>query len=153
MSLIRWNPLGEVDALHNRIAQLFRDFPTMTDDDESTAIGWAPRVDICEQDGKLVVRADLPGIPREKIEVAVREHCLILRGERAYTKTSKEANAYRSERGYGKFFRSFSLPPNVDEDHVEAELSDGVLTVTMQQTKEAKSKAIPIRCPAGSKKM
>jgi HSP20 family protein len=102
-------------------------------------------VDIHETAAELVVRAELPGVPREGVQVEVKEGVLTLRGERRYQKEVKEESCHRMECSYGSFYRSFSLPPSLDPGKVEATLKDGVLEVRVGKREASKPKQIAVK--------
>ena len=110
---------------------------------------WAPPVDIYETEGKdLVIRAELPDMNREDIEVTVEHHTLTLRGTRALPANVKEAQYRRVERAYGTFNRSFTLPKTVDTSKVTAEYRNGVLTLTLPFREEARPRTITVEVAA-----
>jgi HSP20 family protein len=101
-------------------------------------------VDIYENGDSLVLKAELPGINPDDVEIRVEDNTLYLKGERKFEKEVKEQNYHRVERSYGTFTRTFSLPNSVDADKVAANYKDGVLTLTMPKKEEAKPKTIKI---------
>jgi HSP20 family protein len=105
---------------------------------------WAPPVDIYENGDSLVLKAEVPGINPDDVEIRVEDNTLYLKGERKFEKEVKEQNFHRVERSYGTFTRTFSLPNSVDADKVSANYQDGVLTLTMPKKEEAKPKTIKI---------
>lgn len=88
-------------------------------------------VDVVTQDGNLVVRAEIPGMAAEDIDVSVANGALIIRGERRHEDVHESENVHRIERRYGSFYRSIPLPESVDEDQIVAEYKNGVLEVTV----------------------
>ena len=107
---------------------------------------WAPRVDISEDDGKIVLRADLPGVNEKDVSVKVEDNVLTLSGERKFEKETDEENFHRVERTYGTFTRSFSLPETVDTDKIKAKYDKGVLTISIPkvETKPKTERVIKI---------
>jgi len=101
-------------------------------------------VDIYENADGLVLKAELPGVNPDEVEIRVEDNTLYLKGERKFEKEVKEQNYHRVERSYGTFTRTFSLPNSVDADKVSANYKDGVLTLTMPKKEEAKPKTIKI---------
>jgi len=97
-------------------------------------------VDLSESDDALEVKADLPGLEEKDIDVALRGGLLLITGERKHESEEKKKNYYRSERSYGSFSRSIPLPCEVDHDRIEAEFKNGVLTVRMPKSREAREK-------------
>ncbi len=105
----------------------------------------SPRVDVSETDTEVKVAAELPGMDRDDIELSLDNNVLTLRGEKRHQKEEEGRNYYRSERAYGAFHRRIPLPAEVDADSAEAVYKDGVLTVTLQKTAEAKAKRITVK--------
>jgi HSP20 family protein len=107
---------------------------------------WAPRVDISEDDGKIVVKADLPGVEEKDVSVKVEDSVLTVSGERKFAKETEEENFHRVERTYGSFSRSFTLPETADTDKVSAKYDKGVLHISIPkvETKPKTAKVIKI---------
>jgi HSP20 family protein len=105
---------------------------------------WSPRVDILEQGGQLVVRADLPGLTKDNIKVEVTDDTLTIQGEREQKKEEKREGYYRSECSYGSFYRAIPLPEGADTAKAGAVIRDGVLEVTMPAPKREEARARPI---------
>ena len=145
MAIVRWEPLRDLLASQREFDRLFREAfsPTLSEGEVSTRT-WAPAVDIFENGDSLVLKAELPGINPDDVEICVEDNTLYLKGERKFEKEVKEQNYHRVERSYGTFTRSFSLPNSVDADKVGANYKDGVLTLTMPKKEEAKPKTIKI---------
>ncbi len=140
-----WSPFDEFDTLRREIDRAFGsfwDFPIREMAPAETM--WAPRVDFMERDDEYVLRADLPGMKLEDIEVQYHEGTLTLKGERKMERESKDGY-HRQERVYGTFFRSFALGAPVDAEHITATYKDGVLEVHVPKTAEARPKHIPIK--------
>jgi HSP20 family protein len=95
---------------------------------------WTPRVDMFDRNGAIVVKAELPGVKREDIEVMVEDGDLVIRGTRQEEQEVKEENVYRLERASGQIYRRIPLPDNVNLDAIDAKLSDGVLELTIPKT-------------------
>ena len=143
MTLVRWAPWQELESMNRQISRLLDDGRSGISDE--TAGHWAPSVDIRETDDALLVQAELPGIDKKDVKVEVHDGVLTISGERRYEKDVKEKNVHRVERAYGSFTRSFSLPTNIDGEHVEAEMKDGVLEVRLHKRESAKPKSIEVR--------
>ena len=107
---------------------------------------WMPRVDISEDDGKIVLRADLPGVNEKDVSLKVEDSVLTLTGERKFEKGTDEENFHRVERAYGSFARSFTLPETVDTDKISAKYDKGVLSISIPkiETKPKTPKVIKI---------
>lgn len=106
---------------------------------------WAPAVDIYENDGELVVEAELPGLEKGDIKVNVEDGVLTLKGERKLSEETKEEDYHRVERAYGTFTRSFTLPDTVDAEKISAKHKDGVLRVSLPKKPEAKPKVVDVK--------
>ena len=147
MPITRWDPYRELAVLQDRMNRMVGDFQggSRAADDVMTSGSWMPPVDIF-QNGKqeVVLKAELPGIEREDIELRVENNTLTIRGERKHERDVKEEQFHRIERSYGSFSRSFSLPDTIDTDKVKAEFKDGILTVTLPVREEAKPKQIQV---------
>ena len=96
---------------------------------------WAPQVETFRKDDKLVVRADLPGLAKDNVNIEVEDDMLLISGERSDENRDERDDYYRSERTYGRFFRAIQLPDGVDADKIEATFKDGVLEVTIPAPK------------------
>jgi HSP20 family protein len=106
---------------------------------------WAPVVDIYETDEKMVIKAELPGLKKEDIDIEVRDNTLTLKGERKFEKEIKQENYHRVERAYGSFQRSFTLPSTIKQEAIEATFKDGILEVSLPKAAEVKPKKVEIR--------
>ena len=146
MSMVRFDPCREMDQMQDRINRIFGDAYTRRHDDDLTQRGeWFPAVDIYENaNQEIVLKAELPGIVREDIDVRVENNTLTLRGERKRDTEVKQEQFHRVERSYGGFSRSFSLPSRIDTDQVRAEFKDGVLAITLPVKAEAKPRQIEV---------
>lgn len=126
----------EIDRLHRMFDNLFG---------ENLQRGWMPTVDIFETDAhEFVVKADLPDVKREDINLTFENNVLTVRGERKFSDEVKRENYHRVERQYGSFARSFTVPPTVDATRIAASFKDGVLTIRMPQREEARPKQIEV---------
>ena len=139
--LASWPTFGRFSTLRNELDRLFE---SSVGDSESLG-GWAPALDMREDKDNVVVKAELPGMKREEIEVSLHDGCLSISGERKAEENSKEAEVYRSERFVGRFQRTVTLPVAVAADKVNAQYKDGVRTITLPKSEEAKPKQITIK--------
>jgi len=130
MRLVRWDP--------------FQDLVRYTAG-TADALGWAPPVDIFEKQEQLVLRAEVPGVQREDLDVRIENGVLTLHGERKQESDVTEGNTHLTERSYGSFTRSFSLPTTVDAARIAATYKDGVLEITVPKAETAKSKKVDIK--------
>jgi HSP20 family protein len=146
MSMVRFDPFRELAHMQDRINRIFGDVYTRRFTDDVMQRGeWIPAVDIYENnDQEIVLRAELPGIAKEDIDLRVENNTLTLKGERKREQEIKDDQYHRIERSYGTFSRSFSLPSRVDTDKVRADFKDGVLTITLPLKEEARPKQIAV---------
>lgn len=107
--------------------------------------GRAPAVDIFEKEDRLVLRAEVPGVPKENLDVSIENGVLTLHGERKQESDIAEGDVHLMERSYGSFTRSFSLPTTVDAAKIAASYKDGVLEITVPKAETAKAKKIDIK--------
>src|SRR5882672_1270184 len=125
MTIVRWDP--------------FRDFGL------TASTSWAPPVDVYQvADQELMLKAELPEMSRDDIDITVENSLLTIKGEKKLSSDAKEEHFHHVERRYGTFSRSFSLPPTVDPSRVSAEYKDGVLTLRLPLREEAKPRSIKI---------
>jgi HSP20 family protein len=131
------------DMWRNAVSRVFK-APFFYEMSDSELLPWHPLADIEETEDAYVLRMDLPGINKNDIHLSIEKNVLTIRGERKHEGSEKNENYHAMERFYGKFQRSFVLPSSVDDNSVNAEYKDGVLTVTLKKKEEAKPKAIEI---------
>ena len=143
MKLIRWDPLQELVAMNNRLSRTLGEPYTSRVEDAFGA--WAPPVDVFEKDDHLVIRAEIPGLQKEDMDVRIENGVLTLRGERKQDAGIREDTAHRVERVYGRFTRSFTLPTMVDAAKVTATYKDGILEVSVPKVETAKPKRVEIQ--------
>jgi HSP20 family protein len=146
MTLVRWNdPFREFAQLQDRINRVFSDSYGRGDDGLLTSGSWVPPVDIYQNgDHEVVLKAELPDMTREDIDITVDNGTLTIRGEKKFANEVKEESYRRIERRYGTFSRSFSLPQTVDTAKVGAEYKNGVLTIRLPLREEAKPRQIKV---------
>jgi HSP20 family protein len=149
MAMTRFDPFRDLAVLQDRMNRLFNDtYGRNREDDLMSRGSWTPAVDIYEIDGALVLKAELPDLRREDIDVSVENNTLTIRGERTLDSEIKQENFHRIERPYGSFLRQFSLPPTVDPSKIAAEYKNGLLTVKLPVREEAKPRTINVEVAA-----
>jgi HSP20 family protein len=129
-----WPTLGRLANLQDELDHLF----------ESPLRAWAPALDVREDADNFVIRAELPGLKRDDINVSLQDGALVISGERTAEKMEEGVEVHRQERYYGKFQRALTLPAPVAADKIKAQYKDGILTVTLPKSEEAKPKQIDI---------
>jgi HSP20 family protein len=141
-NLNRWEPFAGNAGLESQMNRILGELFGRTQESNLTA--WAPAVDIVESEHELVVKADLPDVKPEELDIRVENNILTIRGERKFEKKVDEKNYLRVERSYGSFARSFSLANTVNSEAIKADYKDGVLTLTIPKREEAKPKQIKV---------
>jgi HSP20 family protein len=145
MSHVQWNPFRELSLLRAPGGLLFGPGAGLAERGRPEA-NWAPAVDVYETDeGALVVSAELPGVDAKDVNLTLEDGVLTISGDRKFEGASDKARVYRTERAYGSFLRSFSVPRTVDGEAVTAEHRDGTLRITLPQKEEAKPQRIAIK--------
>jgi HSP20 family protein len=139
-----WSGVGRLHNLRDEIDRLFEQPLAELARTSQLFSGWAPALDVYEDKDNLYVKAELPGMKREQIDVSLHDGTLSISGERKSEEKHQDAEVYRAERFVGKFQRSVSLPTPVAPDKVKAQYRDGVLTITLPKTEEAKPKQIDV---------
>ena len=148
MAIVRWDSSRDFAQLQDRLGRVFGDAfgrSPVAEDSLMTSGTWAPPVDIYQNgDQELVLKAELPDMTREQIDITVDNGTLTIKGEKTLTPDVKEEQFHRIERRYGTFSRSFSLPQTVDPNKVSADYKQGVLTVRLPLREEAKPRSIKV---------
>ncbi|HYV05236.1 MAG TPA: Hsp20/alpha crystallin family protein [Blastocatellia bacterium] len=138
----RWDPMGFFEMPFNRFLEgLNSPFA----EEAFPLTRWAPACDIYETPKEVVVKAELPGLKKEDVNVSIENNLLTIYGERKFEEETKKDNYHRVERTYGEFMRSFTLPTFVDFDKINAEFKDGILMLTLPKREEAKPKQIEVK--------
>jgi len=135
-----------MSVVHDPFASLrvFEDAVTRMLSEPRTARPWSPAVDIYETENELVLKADLPDVKLDDIDVRVENETLTIKGERRFEQQENSKGFQRIERSYGTFVRSFSVPATVETDKVAADYRDGVLTVTLPKKEAAKPRQVKV---------
>src|SRR5271170_5081898 len=150
--LTRWEPFRNYSTLQDQMSRLLRESyaPPPTPEEALTTTGFAPPVDIYEDEHNITLKIEVPGIDEKDIDVHIENNTLTVHGERKLEKEEKEENYRRVERQYGNFTRSFTLPNSVDPGQVSAHYEKGVLKIQLAKKAEAKPRLI--RVNVGSEK-
>jgi HSP20 family protein len=157
MTLTRWqkpeqnwglSPFRRMTTLRDEIDNLFdRTFGQLLQPERGTQLfggAWVPALDLFQDKDSLTVKAELPGMKKEDIDISLHEGFLTISGERKHEEKKKAGEVYREERYEGRFSRSVSLPSKVEADKINATYKDGVLTVVLPKAEEAKPKQIQV---------
>jgi HSP20 family protein len=146
-SITTWRPFQDLDEIERRLDEGFgqwltpkawRRFPLAEKE-------WLPAFEMFEKEDKFVVKAELPGMKQEDVDISVTDSMLSVKGEKRSEREAKEEDYYFSERSYGSFLRSIDLPSNVDTEKIEASFDDGVLVIDLPKIPEAKPKKVTVK--------
>ena len=145
MELVRWRPRRyapvapyDLDRVFDRLMQNWAGQASMPEFD------WSPSIDVSESDEEIVVKAEVPGVNPEDIDISVDDNNLVISGEKRQESEEKDRNYYRVERSYGSFRRSLPLPSGADVDSIKASSKDGILSVVIPKSSDRKSRRIEI---------
>lgn len=144
MTLVRFEPLRDMELFHNRIRRFFNDSPSY---DFNMSESFSPRIDISEDEKNILVEVEIPGVKKEDIKITLQDNILTLQGEKKKEEKEEGKNFFRTERKYGSFKRCFTLPEEIDSDKVDAKFNDGILNITLKklEVKQAKEKEIQVK--------
>ena len=141
----RWEPFRELEEIERRLESLFDRSPFSRSQEGIPAQQWYPQVDISEDEKEYSIKADLPEVAKTDVKVSFREGVLEIAGERKQEKKETTRRFHRTERTYGAFMRSFTLPAAAEGERAKAEFHDGVLTVRIPKSEKLAPKAIEVR--------
>jgi HSP20 family protein len=147
----RWEPFRELEEIERRLENLFERSPfsplasTGRTQEAVSTQQWHPHVDISEDDKEYMLKADLPEVAKNDVKVSFREGVLEIAGERKQEKKESGRRFHRTERSYGAFLRSFTLPAAAEGEKARAEFHDGVLTVRIPKSEKLAPKAIEVK--------
>jgi HSP20 family protein len=141
MPIVRWDPFSDIVKFNDEIGRWFEESDKPLE--RSSAV-WTPKVDIKETNNRIEIKADVPGMKMEDIDISVDDNQLIIKGEREEEKKEEKKDYVRVERSYGSFYRSFYLGTPVKEDKIKASYKNGVLDVILPKAEIKKPKKIAI---------
>lgn len=139
-----WDPVRELDEFQNRLTSFFGRHPSQRRGGMLSA-EWSPSVDIIEDEKEFLVKAELPEVKREDVRVTVEDGYLTITGERKFENERKNKHFHRSERAYGSFTRTFSLPERANPAKVRAEFKDGLLQIHLPKSENTPKKQIEVK--------
>ena len=143
MALVKWDPWREIEDMFDRYTRA-GGVPRGGGQELARTGDWTPRVDIAETEQAFVIKAEVPEVNKDDVKITVDNGVLSICGERKQEQEEKGKTFHRVERFYGQFTRSFTLPENVDEDHITATFKDGMLSLEIPKTEKAQPKAIEV---------
>ena len=138
--LATWSPFNRLSSLRDLLDSAFQ----LASSAPESASGWLPALDVFEDDEKVTVQVELAGMRKEDFDISLQDDMLTISGERKSESEKREGESFRSERFFGRFSRSVTLPSPVKAEEVKAAYEDGVLTVTLPKAEEAKPKKIQV---------
>jgi HSP20 family protein len=147
MSLVRWQPIKELESFRQQMDRLFDDwmtpakFPVLSNGGEAML---APAIELQETDAEITLKAQIPGIEPKDLNVEVGENAVLISGEHQQEKKTEEKGIFRSEFQYGRFERTVPLPTSIKTDQVKSEFKHGVLTLTLPKAEEAQRKFVKL---------
>jgi HSP20 family protein len=146
MALIRWEPVRELNTIQSEMNRLFNSFfeAPAPDNGGSTARRWVPAMDLVETEDDLVLRADLPGLSEDDVNIEVEDNTLTISGERKTEREERKEGYFRVERASGSFARSLTLPEGIDPEKVRASFDRGVLEIRIPKPEQRKPRKVQI---------
>lgn len=141
MSLVRFSPFAELETVQSQMNRLLDEFASWQDEDKSA---WRPAIELRNGDFNLTLKASLPGILADDVDVSLTRESVRITGEYKYNKQSEESGVYHSEFRYGKFDRSIVLPVAIDHENVTADFTDGILTLTLPKIVPTSKKVVKL---------
>ena len=140
------DPFSELENIQREINRMIDCSLSRTHVNDTTLLGgqWTPAVDIYDSSDNILIKAELPGLEKDEIEISVQDNNLIIKGEKKKEQEIKEDNYFRTERFYGSFCRMVPLPADVDPGRADTRYQDGILSLTLPKKAEAKPKQIKI---------
>lgn len=152
MTLVKFNPMRDLVDFEREFSRMFNSLEnrfgiskSKDSENEYENAVWMPLTDIYEDKDKYTLRLDLPGIKKEDVKISYVDGRLSIGGDRVQESEQKDSKCHRIERLFGKYYRSFNLPENIEADKINAEFKDGQLTITVPKAEEAKPKEIEIK--------
>jgi len=139
-----WTPFNRLASLRDEMNRLFDINVPGFERDAGLFSGWSPSLDVTQDKDNLFVRVELPGMKKEDIDISLHEGTLTISGERKHEEEKTEGETFRSERYFGKFHRSVTLPAPVGPGKVKASYKDGLLSITLPKAEEAKPRQIDV---------
>jgi HSP20 family protein len=144
MTLVKWEPFRDLMAMQDRMTRLIDETLSRIWKDDMAQGVWSPPVDILERGDEVVLKVDLPGVSQNEIDIRVEEGTVTIQGERRFVKESSEENYVQTERPYGTFRRTFSIPRTIDQESIKASYKDGVLRIILPRKQEIQPKQIVV---------
>lgn len=141
MRIVRLQPFQEMESLRRQMDKMFDE---LTQYDRENRNGWAPAIELQDDTNNLILRAEIPGVEGKDLDIQVTREAVAIVGEHRYEKRNEETGFYHSEFRYGKFQRLVQLPVPIQNDKVQAEFKNGILTLTLPKAEELQRKVVKV---------
>ena len=146
MTLVRFNPTRDLWRIRDDMDKVFNQFFSRPyEGTDFPEVDWSPRVDIMEKDNEFLLRAELPGLKKDDVKITMHDNILTIKGEKSGEVKEENNNFHLCERHYGRFARSFRLPNPIEAKKIDATMKEGILTIALAKSEEAKPKEIEIK--------
>lgn len=140
MAIIRWQPFSEMETLRRQMDQIFDEMLTQKRD----AITWKPAAELEDTDNNVILRLSIPGVEAKDLNIRVTQQVVAISGEKRQENQTENGSSFRSEFRYGKFQRVIPLPVAIENNKVQAQFKDGILTLTLPKVIEARNQVVKI---------
>ncbi|MDY6937751.1 MAG: Hsp20/alpha crystallin family protein [Cyanobacteriota bacterium] len=147
MAIVRWTPWTEIETIRRQMDRMFDD---MTGWDSESNATWQPKIELFDSENYLTLRAEIPGIEPQDLDISASRNTITLRGERRYENKHQDRGYFRSELYYGKFERALELPANIKNDRVEADYTNGILTLTLPKEEIDRNRSVKVKVNANA---
>ncbi|MBD2182125.1 Hsp20/alpha crystallin family protein [Planktothrix sp. FACHB-1355] len=141
MRIVRLQPFQEMETLRRQMDRMFDELAQYNGE---TSQGWVPAIELHDEENHLTLRAEIPGVEGKDLDIHVTREAVSLAGERRYEKQAEHKGFYHSEFRYGKFQRTVQLPVLIQNDKVQAEFKNGILTLTLPKAEELQRKVVKV---------
>jgi HSP20 family protein len=141
MALIRWQPFQEIETMRRQMDEIFEEMASFKREPQMT---WKPAVELQDTEDSVILRAEIPGVEGKDLDIRVTREAVAIAGEHRYEKKAENKGIFRSEFRYGKFQRVIPLPVAVQNDQVQAQFKDGILTLTLPKVTEARRQVVKV---------
>lgn len=144
MTLMKFEPIREMESLHERFGRMFENFPFFS---SNFAEKFSPRIDISETEDKIIIESEISGIKKDDLKITLQDNIITIEGEKKNVSEDNKKNYIRNERVFGSFKRCFTLPTEVDNDKVDASFENGILKIelTKKEPEPIATKEIKIK--------
>ena len=142
MAIVRWNPILEMESLRHQMDRIFEEMTGMSNFESDSR---RPAIELIDNDDYLTLRAELPGIEAKDLDISVTREAVTIKGEYSYDRENKDKGHFHSEFRYGKFERTVGLPVPINNNSVQAEFDNGILSLTLPKQEEARNRVVRVK--------